>query len=57
MNSPLIRMEMIGNELWFFFKLENGEILTCKGLKECKKIMKKIDRGEIKIKSMEEINE
>ena len=40
-------------ELTFYFKLENGEVLIC-DYNECSKVMKKIDKGEIKIVSWEE---
>ena len=45
-----------GGGLTFCFKLENGENLIC-DYDECKKVMKKIDKGEIKIVSWEENNE
>ena len=42
-----------GGELTFCFKLENGEVLIC-DYDECSKVMKKIDKGKIKIVSWEE---
>ena len=50
--EKMVKIEVINGKVQYSFKLEDGTILVC-GFNEAKNIMKKIDKGEIKILSME----
>lgn len=47
-----VKVAFVNGELQFSFKLENGDILVC-NYNEAKSVLDKIEKGELKILSME----
>ena len=52
MDDKMIRVDIINGKLQYTFKKEDGSFLVCDD-NEIKTVLKKIERGEIKIVSME----
>lgn len=52
MDDKMVKMDVINGKLQYTFKKEDGSFLVCNH-NEVKKILKKIEKGEIKIVSME----
>lgn len=51
MSDQMIRVDIINGKLQYTFKKEDGSFLIC-GNDEIEAVLKKIDKGEIKIKSI-----